>query len=55
MDPEWSAADIIGLYPSWVNQLEFWFATVERDSPARGIVRSVADLRRQILRRVPGC
>ncbi len=30
---------------SWLNQVELWFATIERDMIARGIFTSVADLR----------
>src|SRR6476661_7523063 len=37
-------------YSSWLNQVELWFAKIERDILARGIFTSVADLRRKILR-----
>jgi transposase len=37
-------------YSSWLNQVELWFAKIERDILARGIFSSVADLRRKILR-----
>jgi len=37
-------------YSSWLNQIELWFAKIERDVLARGIFTSVADLRRKILR-----
>jgi len=37
-------------YSSWLNQVELWFAKIERDVLARGIFTSVADLRRKILR-----
>jgi transposase len=37
-------------YASWLNQVELWFAKIERDILARGIFTSVADLRRKILR-----
>ncbi|MGD1096812.1 MAG: IS630 family transposase [Bryobacteraceae bacterium] len=31
-------------YSSWLNQVELWFATIQRDVIARGIFTSVADL-----------
>ncbi|HEX4568158.1 MAG TPA: IS630 family transposase, partial [Vicinamibacterales bacterium] len=37
-------------YSSWLNQVELWFAKIERDLLARGIFTSVKDLRRKILR-----
>ncbi len=37
-------------YSSWFNQVELWFAKIDRDILARGIFTSVADLRRKILR-----
>jgi transposase len=37
-------------YSSWLNQVELWFAKIERDVLARGIFTSVADLRHKILR-----
>jgi transposase len=37
-------------YSSWLNQVELWFAKIERDILARGIFTSVADLKRKILR-----
>jgi transposase len=37
-------------YSSWLNQVELWFAKIERDLLARGIFTSVPDLRRKILR-----
>jgi transposase len=37
-------------YSSWLNQVELWFAKIERDLLARGIFTSVRDLRRKILR-----
>lgn len=37
-------------YSSWLNQVELWFAKVERDVTARGIFTSVRDLRRKLLR-----
>ncbi len=36
-------------YASWLNQIELWFAKIERDLIARGIFTSVADLRRKLL------
>ncbi len=35
-------------YSSWLNQVELWFAKVQRDLLARGIFSSVADLARKI-------
>lgn len=35
-------------YASWLNQVELWFAKIERDLLARGIFTSVADLARKI-------
>jgi len=37
-------------YSSWLNQVELWFAKVERDVIARGVFTSVADLRRKLMR-----
>lgn len=37
-------------YSSWLNQVELWFAKVERDVIARGIFTSVPDLRRKLMR-----
>jgi len=37
-------------YSSWLNQVELWFAKIERDVIARGIFTSVADLRRNLMR-----
>lgn len=36
-------------YSSWLNQIELWFAKIERDILARGIFTSVTDLKRKIL------
>ena len=36
-------------YSSWLNQVEFWFAKIERDVIARGVFTSVADLRRKLM------
>lgn len=35
-------------YSSWLNQVELWFAKIQRDVLARGIFTSVADLARKI-------
>jgi len=37
-------------YSSWLNQVEIWFAKIERDVIARGIFTSKADLSRKIMR-----
>jgi transposase len=37
-------------YSSWLNQIELWFAKIERDVIARGIFTSVSDLRRKLMR-----
>jgi transposase/DNA-binding CsgD family transcriptional regulator len=37
-------------YSSWLNQVELWFAKIERDLLARGIFTSLPDLKRKILR-----
>ena len=37
-------------YSSWLNQVELWFAKVERDVIARGVFTSVTDLRRKLMR-----
>jgi transposase len=36
-------------YSSWLNQVELWFAKIERDLLARGIFTSLPDLKRRIL------
>lgn len=36
-------------YSSWLNQVELWFAKIERDCIARGIFTSTADLRRRLM------
>jgi transposase len=36
-------------YSSWLNQVELWFAKIERDLIARGIFTSTADLRRTLM------
>jgi transposase len=37
-------------YSSWLNQIELWFAKIERDVIARGVFTSVGDLKRKIMR-----
>jgi transposase len=37
-------------YSSWLNQVELWFAKIERDVIARGVFTSVPDLARKIMR-----
>jgi transposase len=36
-------------YSSWLNQVELWFAKIERDMIARGIFTSTTDLRRKLM------
>lgn len=36
-------------YSSWLNQVELWFAKIERDVIARGIFTSVSDLDRKLM------
>ena len=37
-------------YSSWLNQVELWFAKIERDVISRGIFTSVPDLKRKLMR-----
>jgi len=37
-------------YSSWLNQVEIWFAKIERDVLARGVFTSVNDLSRKIMK-----
>jgi transposase len=37
-------------YSSWLNQVEIWFAKIERDVLARGVFTSVTDLSRKIMK-----
>jgi transposase len=37
-------------YSSWLNQVEIWFARIERDVIARGVFTSVKDLARKLIR-----
>lgn len=39
-------------YSSWLNQVEIWFARIEREVIARGIFTSVKDLARKLMRYV---
>lgn len=38
------------MYSSWLNQVESWFARIERDCIARGIFTSTTDLTRELMR-----
>src|SRR6266404_1205778 len=37
-------------YSSWLNQIELWFAKIERDVIARGVFTSLADLSRKLMK-----
>jgi transposase len=37
-------------YSSWLNQVEIWFARIEREVIARGVFASVKDLARKLMR-----
>ena len=37
-------------YSSWLNQVEIWFAKIERDVIARGVFTSVKDLARKLMK-----
>src|SRR5262245_47776140 len=37
-------------YSAWLNQVELWFAKIERDVIARGVFTSVSDLKRKLMR-----
>lgn len=39
-------------YSSWLNQVEIWFARIEREVIARGVFTSVKDLARKLMRYV---
>ena len=39
-------------YSSWLNQVELWFAKIERDVIARGVFTSVPDLKRKLMRHI---
>jgi len=36
-------------YSSWLNQVELWFAKIERDVIARGVFSSVKDLKKKLI------
>lgn len=42
-------------YSSWLNQVEIWFARIERDVIARGVFTSVKDLARKLMRYIRAC
>lgn len=42
-------------YSSWLNQVELWFAKIERDVIARGIFSSVPNLARKLMRYIRHC
>jgi transposase len=37
-------------YSSWLNQVEIWFARIEREVVARGVFTSIRDLARKLMR-----
>ena len=37
-------------YSSWLNQIEIWFAKIQRDVIARGVFTSVADTSRKLMK-----
>ena len=37
-------------YSSWLNQVELWFAKIQRDVIARGVFTSVADLAHKLMK-----
>jgi transposase len=37
-------------YSSWLNQIELWFAKIERDVIARGVFTSLTDLKRKLMK-----
>ncbi len=39
-------------YSSWLNQVELWFAKIERDVIARGVFPSLPDLKRKLMRSI---
>jgi transposase len=39
-------------YSSWLNQVENWFARIEREVIARGVFTSVKDLDRKLMRHI---
>jgi transposase len=42
--------DFTPTYSPWRNQVELWFAKIERDVIARGIFTSVKDLSKKLMR-----
>jgi transposase len=40
-------------YSSWLNQVEIWFARIEREVISRGVFTSVKDLARKMMRYIP--
>lgn len=42
-------------HSSWLNQVELWFAKIERDVSARDVFTSVPDLRRKLMRYIRQC
>ncbi len=42
-------------YSSWLNQVEIWFAKIQRDVIARGVFTSVPDLARKLMRYIRQC
>ncbi len=42
-------------YSSWLNQIELWFAKIERDVIARGVFTSLTDLRRKLMKYIRHC
>lgn len=42
-------------YSSWLNQVELWFAKVERDVIARGVLPSVTGLKRKLMGYIRQC
>jgi hypothetical protein len=53
---EYLATDLVTTRPvplgisSWLNQVELWFAKIERDVIARGVFTSVPDLKHKLMR-----
>ncbi|EHP41278.1 putative transposase [Cupriavidus basilensis OR16] len=43
-------SDLHHFYSSWLNQVELWFAKIERAVIARGVFTSVPDLNRKLMR-----
>ena len=43
------------IYPSWLNQVELWFAKIKRDVIARGVVISVKDPAKKLMRYIRHC